>query len=467
MRTDVLYFFNVLLWTYEVRPSRYKQLGFNTPHLPFITWEEFQDDAILAYVDAIIDGYDLLTEKSRDMGASWIVLGVFLWFWLFGGSGNDFLIGSRKAEFVDQFGMMDALFPKLRYMIHRLPDWVLPIGFDPRQHDNHSRIQNPETGSTLKGESNNEYFGSGGRYRAVLMDEFAKWKGTDSAAWQSLSDATECRLPVSSANGKSNKFYQVRAGMDGIKVKKLRIHWKKHPLKGKAWYDAEKKRRTPADLAAEVDIDYSASVPNKAIESFNFDIHCGHRVYHNTNQPIILCCDFNINPMSWAMAHQVKDMTLFFDELVDPGRTQTAPHIQEFCNKYAKHKHKVLLLYGDASGKFGSTVSRETDYDIIKRIARSRGWQVVSHVPAGNPPITDRLDATNKRYSDWELDGKNHVLIDPVNCPNLVLANEQTQRKGDGLDKTGGVEHLVDATGYYFVATWPIATRELGRVQRY
>jgi hypothetical protein len=43
-------------------------------HVPFITWK-VQDDAIVDLVDAIDNGHDALIHKSRDMGASWIVVG--------------------------------------------------------------------------------------------------------------------------------------------------------------------------------------------------------------------------------------------------------------------------------------------------------------------------------------------------------------------------------------------------------
>ena len=75
----------------------------------------------------------------------WIVVTIFLWFWLFKGPGNDFLIGSRKEEYVDKHGVMSALFPKMRYQLSRLPGWMLPIGFDRKKHDNY----NPYVGSML------------------------------------------------------------------------------------------------------------------------------------------------------------------------------------------------------------------------------------------------------------------------------------------------------------------------------
>jgi hypothetical protein len=51
-------------------------------HVPFITWK-VQDDAIVELIDAIDNGHDALIHKARDMGASWIVVGVFQWYFQF------------------------------------------------------------------------------------------------------------------------------------------------------------------------------------------------------------------------------------------------------------------------------------------------------------------------------------------------------------------------------------------------
>ena len=460
-----LFWVNVFVWTYDPRGDRYAALGYETSHMPFITWE-FQDEYILEVVKAVEGSYDLLTEKSRDMGASWLMMAVFTWFWLFKGVGNDFLIGSRKQEYVDQKGNMSTLFQKMRYMLKRLPSWMMPDGFDFNKHDNYMRLENPETGSMIHGESNNDNFGTSGRVRACMLDEYSKWKHTDEAAWQSLSDVTACKLPVSSANGRTNHFYRLRAGEAGD-IKKIRLHWDKHPLKDAAWYEAEKKRRSPADLAAEVDIDYSASVSNKAFPTFKHMLHCDKSVIINPDQYINLMCDFNITPMSWALSQDNQGVDYFFAEHTSHTRTTTAEHMEAFCVKYAGHPNKVLYVYGDAAGRHGSVQSLRSNYDIIKSIANRYGWQVILQITRSNPPVVDRLEVTNKRFYDWETGGNSWVKINPDTCPDLVNSLEQTRRKGDGVDKSENVEHISEAVGYYFSYKYQIAGKKVGSASRY
>src|SRR3990167_9660363 len=86
-REDILFWINVFCWTKDTRVQ-------NSPTLPFVTYE-FQDKYILDIQAAILGGYDILTEKSRDMGATWCVMYVLQWFFQFK-SGADFRVGSRK-----------------------------------------------------------------------------------------------------------------------------------------------------------------------------------------------------------------------------------------------------------------------------------------------------------------------------------------------------------------------------------
>lgn len=457
-REDILFWINCFCWTFDPRPENQKKLGADSANLLFITWP-FQDEAIRWFMNRIDIGQNGVVEKSRDMGASWLVLCVLQWYWQFGPSGNDFKLGSRKEDYVDKIGDMDALFPKIRYQLNRQPVWLLPKGFDQGKHCSFMNIVNPETGSGISGESNNPYFGTGGRKKCVVFDEFAKWDHTGESAWQSASDVTDCKIAISSANGRGNHFYRLRAQQAGD-IDVLRLHWTSHPLKTRAWYEKEKKERTKQDLAAEVDIDYTASVSNKAWESFEYDLHVLDDILYDPTLPIILACDFNIEPMSWILLHEIPPMSVIFDELVDPERTRTEYHIQDFVKKYANHENKVIHLYGDATGRHGHPSSKQNNYDIIKDTLMKNGWEVQDYVSSGNPPVVNRLAASNKRLKDWSREGESFVVIHP-SCKYLIDSLEQSRRKGDGIDKKGNVEHAAEAWSYYEAARYPIRDLKL------
>jgi len=269
---DIIFAFNAFFYTLDVRRRPQH-------HQPFCTYSYQEEKVLLPLVARINEGVDCPIEKSRDMGASWLVILTFLWFWLDPEGGTDFLLGSRIEDYVDKKGDMRTLMEKARYALRKLPRWLRPKGFVWKIHDNFMRLQNPETGASITGESNNANFSTGGRYAAVLFDEFAKWESTDRAAWTAAGDATPCRIPVSTPFGAAGQHYDLVT--DPTK-KKIRLHWSLHPRKAKGaycnwprrkedeelegealetlirspWYDRECQRRSAFEIAQELDIDY-------------------------------------------------------------------------------------------------------------------------------------------------------------------------------------------------------------------
>lgn len=194
-------------------------------HVPFITWQ-IQDIAIKKIIHCIDTGEDILISKSRDMGASWICLSVFHWYWQFI-PGTTFLEMSRNEKYVDQRGNMDSLFEKHRYLHKMQPAWLRP-GID----DNLLRIRNTATGNMLVGESTNQHAGQGGRKTAVLLDEFARVREAEEIDL-ALSDTTSCKIYNSTPQGPTTWFSKLKKSH---KCVVLEMPWFHHPLKGR---DAE------------------------------------------------------------------------------------------------------------------------------------------------------------------------------------------------------------------------------------
>jgi len=89
---------------------------------------------VLRIKEAIKKKLDLLFEKSRKQGATYIILGVFLLYWLVS-PGSMFLLGSRVETLVDDgseivessvVGSEVTLFYKLLYMVNTLPLYLQP-----------------------------------------------------------------------------------------------------------------------------------------------------------------------------------------------------------------------------------------------------------------------------------------------------------------------------------------------------
>ena len=248
---------NLCGWTFNPRLTR--------KHIPFITWE-IQDAAARELIDAIETGHDVLFDKSRDMGATWLNLAAFVWYWLFKAD-TPLLVASRKQEYVDASGNPDTLFWKIDYLIDNLPAWL-----QPKQSRRQLHLGNLENGSVIDGESTNADLGRGGRRKAILLDEFAAVDNGQEIL-SATADATPCRVFNSTPKGRANAFADVR--FSG-KVKVITLPWWRHPQKGhdkqeirlpdgakkwtSPWYESECARRTSRkEIAQELDIDYLAS----------------------------------------------------------------------------------------------------------------------------------------------------------------------------------------------------------------
>jgi hypothetical protein len=197
-------------------------------HIPFITWR-IQDEALVQLHDSIINGRDALVSKSRDMGASWIVLGLFQWFFQFRPS-STFLELSRKEALVDKRGDMDSLFEKHRYLLRWQPEWLRPK----KLVDNKLHLENGDIGTTIEGESTNENAGQAARKTAILLDEFARVANGEEIDL-ATADTSACRIFNSTPGGPNTQFTriyrQIKAGTRTAAL--ITLPWWRHPDKGR------------------------------------------------------------------------------------------------------------------------------------------------------------------------------------------------------------------------------------------
>lgn len=181
--------------------------------IPFVLWP-YQMRLMETLTKCIADGEDILIEKSRDMGASWVILATLVWHWLYI---PDFtaLIGSRKENEVDQRGNMATHFERMRFLLRKLPaayqerqlSW-----FDEKQNATFMMLSNPITGAQITGESTNSSFSRQGRYTAIFLDEMAVIEpNLQKEIWIGTGDASPCRIVCSTPYGAANTFARLAA----------------------------------------------------------------------------------------------------------------------------------------------------------------------------------------------------------------------------------------------------------------
>ena len=223
---DILFYLNTFVWLFEPR-ARHEKV------IPFISFD-FQDWVIPEIERAIDQGRDLVIDKSRDVGASWMCLAVLEHKWHFRPD-NTFYCLSRNEEAVDGPKDEDALFPKIDRIHRSLPVWLMPDGYPgtgKQQYRTKRSFFNPETGSSIKGGATVGDAAVGGRRTAILLDEFSRVEegyeidlGT--------ADVTPCRIFNFTAYGTGNAAYDL---LKNPHKKHIQIHWSFDPRKNRKMY---------------------------------------------------------------------------------------------------------------------------------------------------------------------------------------------------------------------------------------
>lgn len=193
-----------------------------------------------------------LTEKSRDMGVSWLSIALACTLCMFH-EGVAIGFGSRKEEYVDKLGSPKSLFWKGREFIKLVPPEFRP-GWQPSDAP-HLRIAFPHTGSVITGEAGDN-IGRGDRSSIYFVDESA-FIERPQLVEASLSQTTNCRQDISTPKGMANPFAQKRHSWPPERI--FVFDWRDDPRKDEAWYAKQVRDLDPVTLAQEVDRNYSAS----------------------------------------------------------------------------------------------------------------------------------------------------------------------------------------------------------------
>lgn len=367
-----IFFIENFAWTFDPRSK--------DKYLPVVLFD-YQKDAIKYIIDHIDQGKNFLVEKSRDMGISWLIVYIFLWYWMFR-DGSNLLLGSYKEKLVDDGVNQDALFGKLEFTLKHLPKWLLPRGFNFRKHRTNLKLVNPENGNIISGDTMNPQFGRGARKTAIFYDELGFWE-TAKESWEAGADTTACQIANSTPNGK-NFYWKLRtSGMDV-----LSLIWKLHPLKDHKWYEFEKTRRTDEAMAREIDLNYESSLQGRVYQEWAPEV--GYYPY-NDNHPLYVGADWGKEDGTAIVWSQVIDGKLrivdsFYKtgETIDffvPFLTGMIPsdhfrYSRKEIEKIEEHrKWKRGTIYGDPAGRFTSSVSNKSVFSILQENGIYVNWE--------------------------------------------------------------------------------------------
>jgi len=261
-RADWHYWASHWLWMIDPRRSGLRDC-------PIVLWP-IQHEIAAWVLDAYAAKESRMIKKSRDMGFSVLMVGIATWLWLYRPS-TIIGFGSRKQTLVHKLWDVDSLLEKVRYVLHHLPHWMLPPGYDEDKHFNSMNIRNPN-GSQIKGESGYD-IGRGGRTSIFFADEFSRLEHQP-AAHKALTGNTDCCVYFGTSAGTRTYFYEMEVrGALPCKV----VPWYHDPRKiddpaevgdpkaASAWRDAKAKEMNAVSFAQEYACDDLHSETNTVI----------------------------------------------------------------------------------------------------------------------------------------------------------------------------------------------------------
>lgn len=266
-RRSPLVWMNLFGWTYKIKEYRNgeaRSLPADLRDSPFVTWP-VQDSVVMTLVESLSGKHpNVVVDKSREMGASWLALAVLTHQLVFNPRWQAKVVSSKEDN-VDGKHNTDTLLWKVRYLIRTLPDWM-----QPQIDDAHMRVANTDNGSTIFGESTNTNAGRSNRRDVMYVDEAAAIDKLDDVI-NSMHSAATVRWFTSTPKG-PGPYKELR--FSGRARVCLMGFWD-HPEKGRdrsieqdavgalSWtspyLEAQKKLASPRDIAQNELIDHLGS----------------------------------------------------------------------------------------------------------------------------------------------------------------------------------------------------------------
>lgn len=242
--------------------------------------------------------------------------------------------------------------------------------------------------------------------------------------------------------------------------------WKKAPAPGYVLFQAkteENAAHLPVDyipnlrnsypsnlLQAYLDGEFVNLTAGSVYAEFDRALNTCTETIH-VSEPLHIGMDFNVGNMS-AIIYVLRDgEPRAVDELT--GILDTPAMIASIKARYPGH---AIHVYPDASGN-----NRKSNNASESDIALLRAARFNVLVAPANPAVKDRVLSMNQMIHS---EGKRRLLVNVDSCPGFVECLEkQAYDKNGEPDKSGGLDHLNDAAGYFIHYRYPVLSRVAGR----
>lgn len=358
--------------------------------------------------------------KSRQMGLSNIMCGIYSWAWMAKTPFQGRLL-SRKEDLVDDANNPDSLFWKIRLQLKAQPKWLLQAfapGFSWIKHHGYNldaAITNPINNNHLGGESTNATAGRGPTATGILLDEYAFMRG-GYGIWTATRAASRHRTAVSTVNlAFGSHFWDLMVGKPEDEAPaRLFIPYWLHPYHDEAWLEQERKRDTEAGINTEVLMDWYGSESDFVYPTLR-NKQVGDYPYVPFGGPVFIAIDDGWSGY-WAF-HIVQWVTAENRlRIVDSYRNSHKPvdfygglfrgqYLDGF--DYGDHEHQIVRLMRMLQNPIfvmdthGKHVEQVAGMSVIERLATK--WSIYANVDYENREYKDRWQYTSDILNilDW------------------------------------------------------------------
>ncbi len=237
LKENPVLFYDTMAWTYNPM----KPIG--EMNCPFIVSNRPAQVEAINTIKKVNWMGDIGIDKSREEGASEIVLKYFTFMLLFMPD-VAFIVGSRTENLVDKTGDPTTLFAKIDYTLKYLPLWLSKKLHIERTF---SHIRNLDISASIDGEATSENFGAQKRATAVLLDEFGRVEPKIAQSiTDSVTDVSKCIIYNSTHwYGKGHAFAKILLRKN---ISLIKLPWYRNPEKTIGLYHATDKGIWPSDL---------------------------------------------------------------------------------------------------------------------------------------------------------------------------------------------------------------------------
>jgi len=402
---------------------------------------------------------DVFSEKSRDMGISWVVMAFQLHQALFTEYFTSLNISRKENEVQDSGCTYHSLIGRVHFMYRNLPP-----EFKLRTHTPFLTFHVLATSSVIKGESANKNAGRDTQYKFVFVDEAAHidvfremWKAVRSCTNSVLVNSTP---PEDAQENKYVELRELTLDRGGFKV--MKFHWSEHPLKDEGWFKKKTATMTEEEVNQELEIKYDRTKSEKSYIEWSDDIHRSSRnFYYNPKHPLILGFDFGLEGEVIEFLQQDEKDRLFMLWCYEQKNLLTQEHYRNFLKilQDIRYTGKISDILAIGDHHHGHRRDRTSKRSVIEEYSAVSGGHLI--IRTKNIGTNEEKRRTIKTVLKARVDGLPKIQVSS-RCDKFSKAIAYSHLNRQGTDHNDDWStHKVNAFEYVVCWLYPLLSGEM------